>query len=140
MRYAPPMRAVILALCFFGCGGNDSGANDLASPDLAVPAPDLSIVIPPKNNMDMAMATCPAAEPSGACSLLHVSCDYAGGMRCDCDGHLWNCNPSSCPVSWMVPAFGDACTGTDRCTYIAWECQCASGHYACTAFDGGGHD
>ena len=134
------MRAVILALCFFGCGGDDSGSNDLAPLDFAVPEADLTIVTPPKNNLDMAMPVCPATEPSGTCNVVHVSCDYAGSMRCDCDGHFWTCNPSSCPVSWMVPAFGDSCTGTDACDYIDWQCQCVSGHYVCNAGDGGNHD
>lgn len=139
MRYAPPVRAWILAICFFGCGGDDTGAtDDFGSNDFAIPQQDLTIVTPPKNNTDMAMPICPPSEPSGSCSqlnIVHVSCDYAGSRRCDCDGHNWTCNPASCPVSWMVPAFGDACTGSDSCDYIAWDCQCSSGHYACSTGD-----
>ena len=142
MRYAVAVRAWILALCFFGCGGDDSGGpDDLGSLDFAVPQADLTIVTPPKNDKDMAMAICPASAPSGTCGsgLVHVSCEYSG-TRCDCDGFVWTCNPDSCPVPWMLPQFGDACTGTDSCLYSGWDCVCSGGHYACSAGDMNAHD
>jgi hypothetical protein len=126
-------------LCFFGCGGDDSGGGgeDFGVLDFAVPQADLTLVTPPNNGKDMAMQICPGTPPSGACTanLTHVSCSYGTSTRCDCDSHLWTCNPASCPVSWMVPAFGDSCTGSDTCSYVNWECSCASGHYACSAGD-----